>query len=70
MFLNDVSFVNPPMASLHYFFSSEYAEPGAGANLERGIRDPVVDFLIERAQRTPDMDTASIACQALDRILL
>ena len=69
MFLNDVSFVNPPMASLHYYFSSEYAEPGAGANLG-GIRDPVVDFLIERARRTPDMETASIACQALDRVLL
>ncbi len=69
MFLNDVSFVNPPMASLHYYFSSEYAEPGAGANLA-GIRDPVVDFLIERARRTPDMETASIACRALDRILL
>lgn len=69
MFLNDVSFVNPPMASLHYYFSSEYAKPGAGANLG-GIRDPVVDFLIERARRTPDMETASIACQALDRVLL
>ena len=69
LFLNDISFVNPPMASLHYYFSSEYAEPGSGANLG-GIRDPVVDFLIERAQRTPDMDTALIACQALDRVLL
>ena len=69
MFLNDISFVNPPMASLHYYFGSEYAEPGAGANLG-GIRDPVVDFLIERARRTPDMDTALIACQALDRVLL
>ena len=48
---------------------SEYAGPGAGANLA-GIRDPVVDFLIERAQRTPDMETASVACRALDRILL
>ena len=69
MFLNDISFANPPMASLHYYFSSEYAEPGPGANLG-GIRDPVVDFLIERAQRTPDLETALIACQALDRILL
>ena len=69
MFLNDVSFVNPPMASLHYYFSSEHAEPGSGANFA-GIRDPVVDFLIERARRTPDMETALIACRALDRILL
>ena len=29
MFLNDISFVNPPMASLHYYFGSEYAEPGS-----------------------------------------
>ena len=69
MFLSDISFVNPPMASLHYYFSSEYAGPGAGANLG-GISDPVVDFLIKRAQRTPDMETASVACQALDRVLL
>ncbi len=69
MFLSDISFVNPPMASLHYYFSSEYAGPGVGANLG-GIRDPAVDFLIERAQRTPDMETAFIACRALDRILL
>ena len=69
LFLNDISLANPPMASLRYYFSSEYAEPGTGANLG-GIRDPVVDFLIERAQRTPDLDTALIACRALDRILL
>ena len=69
MFLSDISFVNPPMASLHYYFSSEYAGPGVGANLG-GIRDPVVDFLIRRAQRTPDMETASVACRALDRVLL
>ena len=69
MFLNDISFENPPMASLHYYFSSEYAELGTAANLG-GIRDPVVDFLIERAQRTSDIDTVSVACQALDRILL
>ena len=69
LFLNDISFANPPMASLQYYFSSEYAEPGTGANLG-GISDPVVDFLIERAQRTPDMDIASVACRALDRILL
>ena len=69
MFLNDISFANPPMASLHYYFGSEYAGPGVGANLGN-IRDPVVDFLIERAQGTPDMQTALIACRALDRILL
>ena len=69
LFVNDISFANPPMASLQYYFSSEYAEPGTGANLA-GIRDPVVDFLIERAQRTPDLNTALIACRALDRVLL
>ena len=30
----------------------------------------MVDFLIERAQGTPDMQTALIACRALDRNLL
>ena len=69
LFVNDISFANPPMASLQYYFSSEYAEPGTGANLA-GIRDPIVDFLIERAQRTPDLNTALIACRALDRVLL
>ena len=69
LFLSDISFVNPPMASLHYYFGSEFAGSGVGANLG-GIRDPAVDFLIKRAQRTPDMETASVACRALDRVLL
>ena len=69
IFLRGLDFANPPMASLHEYFSSENAKPGAGGNLA-GIRDPVVDMLIEHAQRTPDMETASTVIRALDRVLL
>ena len=69
MFLIGRELVNPPMGQLHTYFSSEVAVPDMGGNLS-GIRNPVVDALIERAQRAPDMETAAIVCRALDRVLL
>ena len=45
------------------------ADLNMGGNLA-GIRDPVVDALIELAQRAPNMATAAIVCRALDRVLL
>ena len=53
------------MASLHYYFGSEYAGPGAGANLG-GIRDPVVDLLIERDRRTPNLSPEKSAISLSD----
>lgn len=69
MFLLGRELVNPPMGQLHTYFSSEVAVPDMGGNLS-GIRDPVVDALIERAQSAPDLATATIICRALDRVLL
>ncbi len=69
MFLLGRELVNPPMGQLHTYFSSEVAVPDMGGNLS-GIRDPVVDALIERAQSAPDLETAKTICRALDRVLL
>ena len=69
MFLVGRELAYPPMGQLHTYFSSEVAVPDMGGNLS-GIRDPVVDALIERAQRAPDLATATIICRALDRVLL
>ena len=69
MYFRGHDFLNPPMSQLHTFFGSANADREIGGNLA-GIRDPVVDALIEIAQRATDMETATIACRALDRVLL
>ena len=68
VFLIGHDLVNPPMGQLHTYFGSEGAGRELGGNLA-GIRDPVVDTLIEIAQGAPDIETATIACRALDRVL-
>lgn len=68
VFLIGHDLVNPPMGQLHTYFGSEGAGRELGGNLA-GIRDPVVDTLIEIAQGAPDIETAMIACRALDRVL-
>ena len=69
MYFRGLDLLNPPMGQLHTYFGSANAEPGRGGNLA-GIRDPVVDALIELAQGAPDMATAATICRALDRVLL
>ena len=69
MYFRGHEFLNPPMGQLSTYFGSANAEAGMGGNLP-GIRDPVVDALIEHAQRAPDLATAAIVCRALDRVLL
>ena len=69
MYFRGLDFLNPPMGQLITYFGSANAEAGRGGNLA-GIRDPVVDELIELAQRAPDMETAVTVCRALDRVLL
>lgn len=69
VFLVGREFGNPPMGQLRNYFSTRSADGELGGNLA-GIRDPVVDALIELAQRAPNMETAAVACQALDRVLL
>lgn len=69
MYFRGFDFLNPPMAQLRTYFGSANAEPGMGGNLG-GIRDPVVDHLIELAQRAPTLEAATAICRALDRVLL
>ncbi|MCY4014186.1 MAG: extracellular solute-binding protein [Gammaproteobacteria bacterium] len=69
MYFRGHDFLNPPMSQLHTFFGSANADREIGGNLA-GIRNLVVDALIEIAQRATDMETATIACRALDRVLL
>ena len=69
MYFRGHEFLNPPMGQLHGYFGSASADREMGGNLA-GIRDPVVDALIELAQRAPNMEAAAIASRALDRVLL
>ncbi len=69
MYFRGHDLVNPPMSQLEIYFGSANAERETGGNLA-GISDPVVDALIERARQATDMESAAIACRALDRVLL
>ena len=69
MYFRGLDFLNPPMAQLRTYFGSANAEAGMGGNLA-GIRDPVVDSLVELAQRAPTLEAATTVCRALDRVLL
>ncbi len=69
MFLVGREFSNPPMGQLLNYFSSAAAVAELGGNLA-GIDDPVVDTLVGLAQRAPNMETATVVCRALDRVLL
>ena len=69
MFLVGREFSNPPMGQLHNYFSSAAAVAELGGNLA-GIDDPVVDTLVRLAQSAGNMETATIVCRALDRVLL
>ena len=69
MFLVGREFSNPPMGQLHTYFSSAAAVAELGGNLA-GIDDPVVDTLVGLAQSAPNMETATVVCRALDRVLL
>ena len=69
MYLIGHEFLNPPMRQLRSHFGSATADLELGDNLA-GIRDPVVDALIELAERTPSIEAAVAVCRALDRVLL
>ena len=69
MFLVGREFSNPPMGQLLNYFSSAAAVAELGGNLA-GIDDPVVDTLVGLAQSAPNMETATVVCRALDRVLL
>lgn len=61
--------LNPPIGELHSYFASATADMTGGGNLA-GIRDLVVDALIEKATEARSIDEVATACRALDRVLL
>ncbi|MYD97706.1 MAG: ABC transporter substrate-binding protein [Gammaproteobacteria bacterium] len=69
MYFRGLDFLNPPMGQLHTYFGSASADLQTGGNIT-AIRDPVVDQLVELAQRAPSMEVATTVCRALDRVLL
>ncbi|MDE0452074.1 MAG: extracellular solute-binding protein [Gammaproteobacteria bacterium] len=63
-------FLNPPLGELESYFGSRTADLEFGGNMA-GIRDPIVDALIEKAEHeAATIEEAMIACRALDRVLL
>lgn len=62
-------FLNPPLGELESYFGSKTADMELGGNMA-GIRDPIVDALIEKAEAAPTIEAAMVASRALDRVLL
>jgi microcin C transport system substrate-binding protein len=62
-------FLNPPGAELRGAFSSQTAEVQMSYNMA-GVRNPVIDALIVEAERAVDINAATSALKALDRVLL
>ncbi|MDR3515969.1 MAG: extracellular solute-binding protein [Azospirillaceae bacterium] len=63
------NFFPPPGAEQRSYFGSAAADQRGSANFA-GIKDPVVDALIEELIRAPDLDTLKATNRALDRVLL
>ena len=69
-YLRGHDFLNPPLGELRSYFGSRAADLELGGNMA-GLRDPVVDALIEKAEReAATIEAAITACRALDRVLL
>ena len=62
-------FLNPPGTELRGAFSSQTAEVQMSYNMA-GIRNPVIDALIKEVERAANIETATSALKALDRVLL
>lgn len=62
-------FLNPPGVELRGAFSSKTADLRMSYNMA-GIRDPIVDALIEQAEQAGTIEAATTALKALDRVLL
>ena len=67
--LREHGFVSPPTRQLRNYFVSDGADEPVSGNLA-GISDPVVDALIERAETAETLAAITVACWALDRVLL
>lgn len=57
-----------PGNELHNYFSSESAASNGSRNLA-GIKDPVVDALLERVMEAKSREEVNVAVSALDRVL-
>ena len=62
-------FLNPPVGELRSYFGSTTADMEMGGNMS-AIRDPIVDALIEEAERAGNIEAVTTALSALDRVLL
>ena len=67
--LREHGFVSPPARQLRNYFASHGADEPVTGNLA-GISDPVVDALIESAENAETLAAMTVACRALDRVLL
>ena len=67
--LREHGFLTPPTPQLQNYFGSYAAGEPMTGNLA-GISDPVVDALVERAERAETLEAMIAACRALDRVLL
>jgi microcin C transport system substrate-binding protein len=63
------NFFPPPGPELRSYFGSQAADVRGSAN-SIGIKDPVVDALIEQIIAAKDLDTLKATTRALDRVLL
>lgn len=63
-----LTFFPPPGQRQKSYFGSEYAE-GRGSN-SMGIKNPVVDALLEKIIEANDLETLKTVNRALDRVLL
>ena len=63
------TFFPPPGSEMRSRFGSAAADVDGSANLI-GIRDPVVDELIEMVVNAPDLETKQAAARALDRVMM
>ena len=61
--------LNPPIGELNNHFASATVRLAGGGNLA-GIRDPVIDALVDAATRAQSIEAVTAACRALDRVLL
>ena len=64
-----LNFFPPPGPELRSYFGSESADIRGSAN-SGGIKDPVLDELIEKIIAAKDLDTLKATNRALDRVLL
>jgi microcin C transport system substrate-binding protein len=57
-----------PSDALRNYFSSKSADSKGSPNFS-GIKNPVVDALIDKAIEANDRQSLNVACRALDRVL-